>query len=375
MKLQMRWLLPTVLILTFFALAPSNTYAQTEFLYANDNQSNTPNTVSGFSIGNNGKLKLLPGSPYQTGAAGGGGGFNISDVNGSIQVHGKFLYVANVSSISVFTIDPESGSLSLVPGSPFGIAGPTSGYGISLAVSHDNHFLFAGDFLESQVSVFTIAPNGSLTLVSISPFPIAGPPGGMKVTSGNKFLMISHFQQGIGVYKILEDGRITPIGGSPFPVPAWGIDVNCKANLLFVGRQKHNIGVLQLAADGSLTPIPGSPFSAPGANFIALSLNPTDTLLYVNDALTSHTLAFSVAADGRLTLVPGSPFRVNAQVTGLVPEEDNKFVYVAGGLAEEVFSFAVGPHGRLDMVPGSPFSTGEGGDLTSLATFPGKDCR
>src|SRR5450755_381428 len=85
MKTQMRWFLQPILILTFLAMAPSKTCAQAEFVYTNDNQTNAPNTVSAFSVGNDGQLTLLAGSPYLTGGIGTSGSI-FTSVNNTIQV-------------------------------------------------------------------------------------------------------------------------------------------------------------------------------------------------------------------------------------------------------------------------------------------------
>jgi hypothetical protein len=372
MKMQMRWLLQSVLVVTFLTVIPTYVCAQREFAYTNDSEVYGPNTVTGFSIATDGTLRIIPGSPFPTGAKA-ASGYYIGNADYTIRVKGDLLFVSNDASISVFKIDPDTGALLRVPSSPFAIAGAASGYGIALAVSPDRHFLFAGDVHATAISVFTIAANGSLALLPGSPFDIGGSPGNMKVTSGNRFLIISLYES-IGVYQIFPDGTFTPITGSPFPIPAFGIDVNCKASLLFAGSESSMISVLHISDDGSLTPVFGSPFEGPGVNLDTVALNQTDTFLYVNDALKDDTIGFSIAENGRLTLVHGSPFQDGAQVTGLRPDEDGKFLFVAG-LGGEIFSFTTGQHGFLTMVPGSPFLTGQSGSsLTSIATFPGKTC-
>src|SRR5229473_2972862 len=72
-------------------------------------------TVSGYSVDpNTGALTQLPGSPF----AGGLGPFTVT-VNQS----GKFVYVANgqltTNNVSAYQIDPTTGELSQISGSPF----------------------------------------------------------------------------------------------------------------------------------------------------------------------------------------------------------------------------------------------------------------
>ena len=87
------------------------------FLYVSDQGDNT---ILGFSIGGNGNLTPLAGSPFSAGA----GSINPNFL--AVDPAGKFLYAANydggsvaASNISAFTVDSSSGALTPVAGSPF----------------------------------------------------------------------------------------------------------------------------------------------------------------------------------------------------------------------------------------------------------------
>src|SRR5262249_51409810 len=125
----------------FLVMLSAGAMAQNTFLYTNNNASGA-NTVSAFSVGSNGALTPVAGSPFPTGGTGSGGGFPaINQV--AISTARKFLYASNSFSadISGFSINPVTGFLTLVPGSPF----PAGGIGdLSLAVSQDDKFLFCG---------------------------------------------------------------------------------------------------------------------------------------------------------------------------------------------------------------------------------------
>jgi 6-phosphogluconolactonase len=67
--------------------------------------------ISAYSIGSNGALTPLPGSPFATG---------VGPVSVAVNATAKFAYVVNFSSknVSVYSI-ASNGALTPVPGSPF----------------------------------------------------------------------------------------------------------------------------------------------------------------------------------------------------------------------------------------------------------------
>lgn len=115
--------------------------AQNRFVYTNNQSS--PNTVTGFLVNSNGSLTQIPGSPFATGDNGQNGTpFAIAVTTFREK---NYLYAANgaTGTISGFRINPATGNLQLVPGSPFATNGQSADY--SLAISKDNRFLFVAD--------------------------------------------------------------------------------------------------------------------------------------------------------------------------------------------------------------------------------------
>ena len=102
-----------------------------KYLYASSPTNSNRGNVLGFHVDrNNGSLTPLPGSPYAT-----SGSYPRSLV---IDATGRFLYLVNVfgdtsdaSEVDGYAIDPATGSLTFVPGSPFS-AGP---YSFSMVIS------------------------------------------------------------------------------------------------------------------------------------------------------------------------------------------------------------------------------------------------
>ena len=109
-----------------------------------------------------GSLTVVPGSPFAAG-----------NVPGQIVIDptGKFLYVPNAQdrTVSGFTIDAVSGALTPMTGSPFAIAAS------SLALAPSGNFLFAGT--GATITAFSInASTGGLTSVgNAASMPVGDP--------------------------------------------------------------------------------------------------------------------------------------------------------------------------------------------------------
>jgi DNA-binding beta-propeller fold protein YncE len=290
-----------------------------------------------------------------------------------------FLYVANGGSnsnnVSAFSINPATGVLTPVAGSPFATGGRQGG-GMALATTPDENFLIATNSGTVNLTVYSIAADGALSPVPGSPFP-AGPGGaldGIKVTPDGKFLAVARpGVNSVSMFSISGLGGLTAVPGSPFPVGgtglATGIDCNCSSNQLFIGEAAAStiVSVQNIALNGALSPVSGSPFIVigPGHNSQVVVLNPDDSKLFVSNQNSDTVTVFSVAATGALTLVPGSPFPAPGPLipSGMATNQAGTFLYVAAFLTvnNAINGFSIAPSGALTSLPGSPFSTGGGG--------------
>jgi 6-phosphogluconolactonase len=140
---------------------------QGKFLYATDHGNNQ---VASFSIQASGALTAVAGSPF---------GAGTQPVMAAIDSTGTFLYVANQGSNNVSAYKVSSGVPTQVSGSPF----PTAGTGVInptqpsfLVVDPTNAFLFVGDQGTRDIAAFNIKSDGTLTVVTNSPFgQVVGP--------------------------------------------------------------------------------------------------------------------------------------------------------------------------------------------------------
>jgi 6-phosphogluconolactonase len=178
--------------------------------------------VTAFTF-SNGVLTTVPGSPFLS--VQGGGAFGLA-VDGSE----RFLYVANPSAsnpppfrsttgnISGFNIDPSTGALTPILGSPFTA---TNGSGPSaVTVDPTGKFVYATTPGSSfSVWCFTItSASGQLVAVTNSPFSLTA--GGLFALfdpSGNRLYIGSQDANGIAGYTYdSSTGTPTAVAGSPF---------------------------------------------------------------------------------------------------------------------------------------------------------------
>ena len=117
------------------AFLPSLCKAQT-FVYTNNNNILAANTLSGYLVKANGEAVEVKDSPFQTG--GEGEGTNGYIPANRITVCEKFLFASNDYSgtVSGFAINPLTGHLKPVPGSPFTVSGADS-EGIPVIITSD----------------------------------------------------------------------------------------------------------------------------------------------------------------------------------------------------------------------------------------------
>lgn len=249
-------------------LPPSDFY-----LYATDLNAGM---VAGFTFDSfSGKLTPVPGSPFLAGN---------TPVQAAQDYLSKFLYISNLNDsaggISGFTIDLDTGALSPITGSPFP-TGPPGSYPGPSALVVSNNFLYvalAGTANPNNKIVgFAIDPTtGVLTPVPGSPFTTGSNPlfiASVPVTgvAFHAFLYTANVQDGtISAFTAdYNTGVLTPINGSPYAsgTSVRGIALDFTLPFLYAADPQSN-AVRAYAIDGNtgaLSPISGSPFPAGSA--------------------------------------------------------------------------------------------------------------
>lgn len=108
---------------------------------------------------------------------------------------GRFFYVAGrvdssfLPPIDEYAIDPASGSLTIVPGSP-----ETASAGIGLmVVDPAGGYIFVGTYLPTDIAVYSIDPTtGALNPTTGSPLPLGDSPSSMAFEPSGRFLYVTY---------------------------------------------------------------------------------------------------------------------------------------------------------------------------------------
>jgi 6-phosphogluconolactonase len=262
------------------------------------------NDISAFAVNPvTGALTAVPGSPFAAG----------TDPQ-AMAFYGGYLFVTNAGSddVSAYTIDTDTGAVA-VPSTTATGKGPTSIAVISN--QFDYQFVFVANHGGSNdISVFSFdVATGVLTPIAGSPFPAGGNPLNLAVGAGGKFLYTSNpdaTNPSISGFSIDPvSGALSPLTGSPFPLPvSHYMATDPTGTYLYVTSGANVIGYSIDATTGALTVLAGFPVSA-GANAYSISFDPTQQFLYVvNDGAANISGFRFEASTGALTPMSASPF-------------------------------------------------------------------
>lgn len=313
----------------------------------------------------------------------------------------KFLFVANYidGTISVFRVQPLTGQLTQIPGSPF--AGGTAIQGIAL--TPDKKFLYTSGI---NVTAFSVnQQTGGLT--QIGAYPLVEGSGGLTITPNGKFAYStgngifgfsidsstgaltpvpnSPFQtsvafssaaadpssqylyattlipSGINAYSIQEDGSLFTLEGSPYSDPnsPFAVAAEPSGRFVYVANYGGDISGYSIAAgQGTLTSLPGSPYSTGGQAPNAIAASSDGRAVVVDNQAQSTTASLGIQPDGSLVL-EGTPQPAGFNPRGITVDPTSEFVYTASNNASTVSAYRLDPVSlQLGPVPGDQWATG-----------------
>jgi len=297
---------------------------------------------------------------------------------------GRFAYVANQGdpSISVYSINPISGALTAISGSPF--AAQDASY---LALDPAGKFLYAVAGIYGQligfngtqgIVAYAIDTNsGALTQVAVIPTVTSS----VYVEPNGRFVYVPNDVEFVSAYTIdAGTGGLTEVAGSPFVTsslhPGFATAADPGGHFLYVGGGAPLSAYAIDPATGVLTTVPGSPFGQNGSNFP--TVDGRGKFLYSVDGGSSVSAYSLNAATGELTAVAGSPFTTAMGTWSVAVKSDpsGTFLFVANQVNASVSStgnnisvYTINATtGALTAVAGSPFAAGK--TPSSLMTDP-----
>jgi 6-phosphogluconolactonase (cycloisomerase 2 family) len=283
-------------------------------------------TIMGFRIDSQtGELVAIPGGPFGDGSMPAGATFSPN---------GQYLYVSDlpvpfcdcVGSLSIYAVNPNSGALGPIVGSPFAsTAAPTT-------FTPNGRFAYTigslnGSYPPDAVIAYSVSASGAVTPVAGSPFALNGYPVSLTIDPSGTHLYTAFNQDG-GIAGFSIDpasGSLVPIAGSPFPVADAGGDagLDVQAVVVITGSFAYvagAVGIYGYSIDPSGALIPLSvypPFS--GAPFIdgfysyyapsGITIDTTGQFLFIANPTYNNVAAFRIdVSTGALTPSPNSPY-------------------------------------------------------------------
>lgn len=186
-----------------------------------------PSYIDSFLVGHDGRLTPAAGSPIAS---------QVTGPFGSVfsPTHPRQLFVTNAhggpgaGSVSVF--DVQHGVLNAIAGSPF--ANGQSGTCWS-DISNDGRFLFAVNTGSTTISRYSVARNGTLTLLGSTPITNPGSGGlgafDIRLAPDGRSLYVVDSSGRVSAFSV-DGGNLTELAASPVPASAgatpFGIVVN-----------------------------------------------------------------------------------------------------------------------------------------------------
>ena len=262
-----------------------------------------------------------------------------------------------------FPINPTSGAL----GAPFNVSPSAAG---GMIPTPDSGFAYTADSQNNQVDGFAVDPaTGALTPIAGSPFPISGPinlatAAGMDPSG--KFLYVSDFNGSdiIGFSIDKTTGALVQFPGSPFNSGFSPDNVLVStSNLVEVFDVAGGISSYTMnPATGALTPGVSGPLTYFTANWVGdIVMHSNGKYLYMTQGMTSAdsgVAAFTLdQTTGFPTLFAGGLFPTGPAPRNAVTDPSTKFLYTANTGDGTISGFSIDSStGMLTPVPGSPFS-------------------
>lgn len=357
------------------------------FVYINNNidDDDNGNTVSGYSADSIGNLTSLTGSPYSTNDPGTGGDFN-SMVNQTIIV-GDYLCAVNTQtisnikiSVSVFSIDPNTGILTLVTGSPFAIDGYVYDT-TSITSTPDGRFIYV---MSNTITIFSVdSHTGFLTQVGLpflNPGQFSFIMSQIRVTPDGKYLLIAltdvnqlalcQIDQATGELTTINivNCTNTNIGGEGYGIMS--LDITCDGEFIYAGIDVSigiSIDSYIIGSTGSLefnsSYINGN--TSP-QNSDCVTLSPNNKFLFVSNSESNTITTLEVGVNGSLSFVSVTNTSTYNPAL-MVPNRDGTLLYVSNNSTDtSIDVFSIGSDGTLTLL--RPTSIGPS-NLIGLSTY------
>jgi len=315
--------------------------------------------VSGFTIDPlTGGLTTISGSPFPAGSVA---------ISAAVDPSGRFAYVTNEgdNDVSAYTIDPSTGSLTALAGSPF----PTGKAPAAVTVDPSGRFAYTANANDSTVSAFTIDSTGALHAITNYYIGPDSEPLAVAVDPSGRFAYVVNAGGSVSVYAINPStGALTSVSGSSGLSNPMSMAVDASGRFAYVANYGNSIvtvyainpstGALSLSSSTT-----AGELSGPGS----VTVDPSGRFAYVANQNNKSVSAFTIdPSSGALTLIEGSPFASGTIPIFVAVDPTGQFLYAASRGTDGVSVYTIdASSGALTQISGSPFPAG--GIVFSLA--------
>jgi 6-phosphogluconolactonase (cycloisomerase 2 family) len=322
---------------------------------------NTDGTIDAYTIDpTNGALAAVSGSPYQDGTA---------PAAVSLSPNGMFAFSAsnNGTKIYAYTINQTTGQLSPVAGSPFPTGFSVGSAYPDIAVDAQSAHLYLASAGDAKVAGFAIDPqSGALTALTGSPYNAGTGAGAIPAFSpdGSYLYVMNQTANTVSGYSVdPTSGVLTPLAGGAVPTgadPDW-IAFTPDGKYAYVADSGADLISGYSVTAGVLTPLT-TPTFATDELPQDLTIDATGTHLYApvaNGTTPGAVDVFTIGSNGALASRTSTPAGVKPVYLAIDPAA--AYAYVASSDGAEVYGYSINATtGALTALAQSPFSTGAG---------------
>jgi 6-phosphogluconolactonase (cycloisomerase 2 family) len=288
------------------------------------------------------------------------------------------------TTIQAFQIDRATGALSTIAGSPYTVP-TTNGTATSVVADPQGRFLFVGSDNTGEVWAYEIDPkSGTLTLVAGSPFTVQFTffrARNLTVDATGQFLYVGQGDPSLGVMAFSVDqanGALIQLAGTPFYLGVAQMHADPAAEFLTGTAQVLNqtspvasdtrIYRFSIGSNGVPTPVAGSPFQAAFAPYDFVVL-PNGKFIFTFGTGTSTDQQGAIegfqvdAKTGALATMSGSPFNNLPVVYTCQLDQSGAYAFCINAIPGTKFSVL-----SIDSLTGAMIHTGT--DLIVNNAFP-----
>jgi len=303
-----------------------------------------------------GLLTALSGSPFTSGTGPTALGTNST---------GVFLYASELGSagtnggVAGWVVNSDA-TLTAMSGSPFLAA---SSFG-SIAVDPQARFVYAGDATAAEIQGFTITSGTGVLAAMGSTVGTTGTPSRMAEDPTGKFLYVAEGSSGVDAFTIASGGALSNVQNIPL-AEANGVAVNAKYVYVADGATGVNAYSINtttgvLTAIGSAVPAGTAPSN--------VAISPNGKYVYVTNSGSNDVSAYTVdSGTGALTEVSGSPFGAGTGPQAVTVDPTSRYVYVVNKTAGSVSIFSIDTATAGKLVSAGTISTGSSPNDVAIA--------